>query len=99
MKIDNNKPLGTQGPGRGAQNVQKSQPADQKLKAPEGVKSGPADTVNISSQSKQIADIKAAVSQLPDVRESKVQEIKQSVDAGTYTVDPRKVAEKILKEI
>jgi flagellar biosynthesis anti-sigma factor FlgM len=41
----------------------------------------------------------SAVNQLPEVREAKVREIKQRVDAGTYTVDPRRVAEKILKEI
>jgi len=39
----------------------------------------------------------SAVNGLPDVREARVQEIKKSVDAGTYTVDPRKVAEKMLK--
>lgn len=96
MKIGGNKPLDSQG----TQGVKKATgPAVQPAKAPDAVKPRPADTIEISPQSKQVADIKSAVNQLPDVRESKVQEIKQSVDAGTYTVDAQKVAEKILKEL
>lgn len=59
----------------------------------------PKDNVDISYKSKQIADIRAAVNQLPDVRDSKVRDIKKSVDAGTYNIDPRKVADNILREI
>jgi flagellar biosynthesis anti-sigma factor FlgM len=38
-----------------------------------------------------------AINQLPEVRDAKVRKIKMSVDAGTYIVDPRKVAEKMMK--
>jgi negative regulator of flagellin synthesis FlgM len=99
MKIDSPKSPESQGVGQGAQNVQKTQSIAPKDKAAEAKKTNPSDTVDISKRSKEIADIMSAVNQLPDVREAKVQEIKQSVDAGTYTVDPRRVAEKILKEI
>jgi len=99
MKIDSPKSPESQGVGQGAQNIQKAQSTSPKDKAAEIKKTNTADTVDISQRSKEIADIMSAVNQLPDVREAKVQEIKQSVDAGTYTVDPRKVAERILKEI
>lgn len=99
MKIDSPKSPESQGVGQGAQNVQKTQSATPKDKAAETRKTNPSDTVDISPRSKEIADIMTSVNKLPEVREEKVQEIKQSVDAGTYTVDPRRVAEKILKEI
>lgn len=53
--------------------------------------------MDISGKSREIADIMAAINQLPDVRDARVQEIKQSVEAGTYTVDPRKIAERMIK--
>ena len=62
-------------------------------------KPGPADTVNISQGGKVAADLIAAVNNLPEDRNAKVQEIRQAVTTGTYTVDPRKVAESILKDI
>lgn len=99
MKIDSPKSPESQGVGQGAQNVQKTQSVAPHDKGAEAKKTIPSDTVDISKRSKEIADIMSAVNQLPEVREAKVQEIKQSVDAGTYTVDSRKVAEKILKEI
>ena len=99
MKIDSPKSPESQGLSQGAQNIQKTPAVAPKDKAAEVKKTNPSDTVEISSRSKEIADIMSAVNQLPDVREGKVQEVKQSVDAGTYTVDPRRVAEKILKEI
>lgn len=99
MKIDANKPTEIQDQRRGAQNVQKSTGVEPKGKAADARKTSTGDTVDISHKSKEIADIMSAVNQLPDVRNSKVQEIKQRVETGTYTIDPRNVAEKILKEI
>ena len=99
MKIDPPKFPESQGLSQGAQNIQKTPGVSPRDKATEAKKTSPSDTVDISNRSKEIADIMSAVNQLPDVREGKIQEIKQSVDAGTYTVDPRRVAEKILKEI
>jgi negative regulator of flagellin synthesis FlgM len=99
MKIYSNKPPENQGPS-GAQNVQKTQAADARDgNVNQARKTAPADKVNISDRSREIADLMAAVNQLPDVREARVQEIKESVEAGTYRVDPRKVAEKMISEI
>jgi negative regulator of flagellin synthesis FlgM len=99
MKIDSPKTPESQGAGQGPQNGQKTQSVAPKDKTAETMKTNPSDTVDNSKRSKEIADIMSAVNQLPEVREAKVREIKQRVDAGTYTVDPRRVAEKILKEI
>jgi negative regulator of flagellin synthesis FlgM len=100
MNINSNKPPQT--PNRStqhAQNVHKQAAVEQKQKTPPAVTGPAADRVDISGRSKELADIQAAVNQLPDVRAEKVQEIKKSVEAGTYTVDPSKVAESILKSI
>jgi len=97
MKIDSHMTPENVGQSRGAKTTQKTTGSDPK-KTTADVKNA-ADTVAISNKSKEIADIMSAVNELPDVREARVNEIKQSVDAGTYTVDPRKIAANIIKEI
>lgn len=102
MHINTNKPPENQGPNRNAsaaQNAQKPPAAETTNKPAQNTSAGPADRVNISNQSKEIADIMAAANQLPDVRADKVQQIKQSIEAGTYTVDPSKIAANMLKDI
>jgi negative regulator of flagellin synthesis FlgM len=102
MNINSNKPAETQGPNRTVQppqNVQKPETVDAKEKAGPARSASPADRVDISNRSKEISDIMAAAEQLPDVRTDKVQQIKQSIEAGTYTVDPSKIAASILKDI
>lgn len=104
MNINSNKPPESQGPPRTTQSpqnqqVQKPNAPDAQDKSGQAQKTNPADRVDISNRSKEIADIMAATAQLPEVRAEKVQQIKQSVDAGTYTVDASKVADSILKSL
>ncbi len=102
MSINSNKPPEGQAPNRIAQNaqtVQKTGRAEQNEKTAQAKNATPADRVGISGRSKEIAEITAAIAQLPETRDSKVQEIRRRVDAGTYSVDPRKVAESIIKSI
>jgi negative regulator of flagellin synthesis FlgM len=102
MNINSSKPPERQGPNQSAQhaqNVQKQAAADQKAKAAEAANANGADRVDISGRSKEIADIMSAVNELPEVRNDRVQEIKKSIEAGTYTVDSNKVAGSILKSI
>jgi len=51
---------------------------------------------NATGKSWEIASIMAAINRLPDVRDSRIQEIKQSIEAGTYTIDPREIVEKMI---
>jgi len=102
MNINSNKPPESQGPNRSVQNtqnLQKSSTSEQTEKTAPAKNVSSADRVDISGRSKEIADIMSAINQLPDVRNDKVQAIKQSVDAGTYSVDASKVASAILKSI
>jgi negative regulator of flagellin synthesis FlgM len=102
MNINTHKPPENQGPNQNVQNAhtaQKPPVAEPRDKPVQSQGPTQADRVNISDRSKEIADIMAAANQLPDVRTDKVQQIKQSIEAGTYTVDPSKIAASILKDI
>ena len=59
----------------------------------------PADRVEISLKGKEIAELTSAINQLPDVRMDKVKEIKESIESGTYKIDPSRIAEKLLREL
>jgi len=101
MKINGSKPPGSRGPEKPVQNVKKVTATDAAGKSVPAAPTGPSsgDTVELSGTSREVAVLVAAINQLPEIREQKVQEVKQAVDNGTYKVDPQKVAEKILKEI
>ena len=55
-----------------------------------------SDSVQLSPLAEDIKALKKLISQVPDVREDKVGEIKRAIESGTYQVDPILVAEKIL---
>ena len=57
-----------------------------------------SDTLEISQLGKDYQVAKQIVAQTPDVREDKVNEIKQRLDAGTYDVSNEEVAEKLVEE-
>ena len=56
------------------------------------------DRVALSPEAKQIQDVKKHLDSLPDVREDKVAEIKEQIEAGTYSIDGEKIAFKMLRE-
>ena len=55
-----------------------------------------SDKVEISSFGREFQIAKAAVSQAPDVREDKVEQIKEMLNAGTYKVSSMDFANKIV---
>jgi negative regulator of flagellin synthesis FlgM len=99
MKITTQQPPENQNTNRNIQNVQKPVGTEQAEKAAPAKQPAPADKVDISGRSREIADIMSSIDQLPDVRAQKVQELKQAVDGGTYSIDPQKIAEKLLKDL
>jgi flagellar biosynthesis anti-sigma factor FlgM len=102
MSINSSKPPESQGvnrPAQPAQNVPKAANVEPKGNAAPVQNTTPRDPVDISSRSKEIADIMSAINQLPDVRTDKVQEVRKSIEAGTYSVDAGRIADKILKSI
>jgi negative regulator of flagellin synthesis FlgM len=54
--------------------------------------------VNLSTTAKDVQNLKNAISKLPDVREEKVQALRDQIEKGTYRVDADKVADKMVGE-
>jgi len=56
-----------------------------------------ADRVMLSQRAQEVQAARAALGEVPEVRQQKVEELKAKIMAGTYKVDPHRVAERILK--
>jgi negative regulator of flagellin synthesis FlgM len=57
----------------------------------------PQDTiVNLSTTSREAQIAKKIVDSEPDIRADKVSELKQEIESGNYTVDPKAVADKLV---
>ena len=57
----------------------------------------PAAQVELSAQAQALASAKAAVDAAPDTRDDLVAKLKSQVDAGTYTVSGKDIAEQMLR--
>lgn len=99
MRIHSNKPPVRQAPSWTAQNNRRISGMDEQKTVVEDKKGGSTDKVDNLDNSREFTDIMVSTSQLLEVREAKVQAIKESVIAGTYIVYPFKIAEKMLKWI
>ena len=99
MRIHSNKPPVRQAPSWTAQNNRRISGMDEQKKVVEDKKGGSTDKVDNLDNSREFTDIMVSTSQLLEVRDAKVQAIKESVIAGTYIVYPLKIAEKMLKWI
>lgn len=60
--------------------------------------SGRSDSVRISQEGRLFARALREAQESPEVRRARVNEIKEQVDAGTYVIDSRKTAAKIVEE-
>ena len=83
------------------QNIFKAYGEQSKVnKADKTGKTSPAmkkDEVILSSQTQAAAQIYQGIYNIPEVREDKVKELSERIAAGTYHVDARDIAEKMLK--
>jgi negative regulator of flagellin synthesis FlgM len=66
-----------------------------KQDSPQGTKE---DKVVLSPKAKEVQEATKMIKELPDIREEKVAKLKEQVDQGTYRIDGKKIAFKILKE-
>jgi len=82
---------------QGIQQYQKSDPViNEGAKPVGGVATVATERVDLSAKAKEFQQIKQIVDQTPDVRLDKVNELKDLVQSGNYTVDSGKVAAKIM---
>lgn len=99
MKIQGNKPPEGQEISHNAQKIART---DNKEKAAAPVSENPrpsGDRVDISGKGKEIADLMATIQQMPDVRNDKVQALKEAIESGNYHIDTKKIAQKLLEEL
>lgn len=59
---------------------------------------GKKDQLNLSTEGQEIQRAIKKAKEHPDIRQDKVDEIKQKIDTGTYKVDSKKVAEKMIAQ-
>jgi negative regulator of flagellin synthesis FlgM len=65
---------------------------------PQTQQDGRQDRVQISDRAKEIQRIKALADQPDAVREERIDRISRSVDAGTYTVSGKKIADALIRQ-
>jgi len=58
----------------------------------------PEEKVDLSAKAREIQQLRDAVSVLPEVREEKVQDLRERIEKGAYDVSREKVAEKMVGE-
>jgi len=56
------------------------------------------DKVILSQEGKKIQEAKKLMDSIPDIREGKVAKIKAQIQNGTYQVEEKKLAAKMIKE-
>lgn len=61
--------------------------------------SGGEDVIHLSPQARLMHKAALVVAETPDVRTEKVRALKDSVSQGTYEVDAKRVAEKMIAEM
>ncbi len=57
------------------------------------------DRVELSSTAREMKQIESVLESTPDVRADKVKAIKEQIEAGTYQVDSKKVANAMLADL
>jgi negative regulator of flagellin synthesis FlgM len=57
------------------------------------------DAVTISDNARSIAAATKAVTDAPDVRQDRVSELKAAIAAGTYSIDSRRLASKLVTSL
>jgi negative regulator of flagellin synthesis FlgM len=67
--------------------------------APKQAAAGRTDEVRLSEFSQDIQKIEAGLKSIQDVREERVRELKARIQAGTYDVSGKDIAEKMIDRI
>ena len=75
--------------------VESSQEPQRSSKTAEGLNPD-SDRLELSVESREISHLQDLIRSTPDVRESRIQEIRNQIESGTYNVKAEKIAEKIV---
>ncbi|HEB56572.1 MAG TPA: flagellar biosynthesis anti-sigma factor FlgM [Gammaproteobacteria bacterium] len=76
---------------------QLKQSAEKQTGSAENTRSSTADTVSLSDNAVQLGKLDNSSIPAPVVDTQRVQQIKQAIENGTYEVDPKKIADKLMQ--
>ena len=79
----------------------KTRPARLKKEAEAGRSNGASaqgDTVELSTKAQDLYEARRILEEIPDVREDKVARLRKEIQDGTYRVEGRDIAKKMLEE-
>lgn len=82
--------------GTGVSQLQNEQVSTVDLRAQKAEATQNADNIQLSQKARLMQKASEIVAQTPEVREEKVQPLKEAVDQGSYPVDPQKVANSMI---
>ncbi len=94
MEINGKNPLTLLGPNMPRLDLQQQAPRAQKLND-DSPQPG-SDRIELSVRSREIQHLDELIRSTPDVRESKVEQVRSAIENGTYNVKAEKIADKIL---
>ncbi len=58
-----------------------------------------ADKVELSSNSRDVQKMQEILAQTPEMRMEMIESLKKEIDAGTYQIDSREIANKMMNEL
>lgn len=73
-------------------------PATQATNNETSVQANPQDSVELSSTAQELNRLRQELQNLPEVDEARVEEIRQQISDGSYSVDPAKIASQIIDD-
>jgi negative regulator of flagellin synthesis FlgM len=80
-------------------NAKKEKATQRAASSEEGSTSAESAQVNLSQESKVAQKASETIRNTPDVRQEKIQALKEKIEAGEYQIDSDKVADKLLRNI
>lgn len=96
MKIDSLKPFVNK--DAQAADSRREKPAADASGEPRAGETGRGDVVRLSDRARLIASAQELAGQAPEVREDRVNDLRERINAGTYSVSGKVVAESMLKK-
>jgi negative regulator of flagellin synthesis FlgM len=97
MKIGGNLPIDDSRPNEKLREAHKNHDGDSKDNTNKVDDS--KDKISLSGQAKEINDLKKLISDLPDIRQDRIDALKKAIETGNYNIDANSIAEKILEEL
>jgi len=97
MKIGGNLPIDDSRPNEKLRETHKNHDGDSKDNTNKVDDS--KDKISLSGRAKEINELKRMISDLPDIRQDRIDALKKAIETGNYNIDATKITEKMLEEL